>query len=119
MSGPSILHRLLSWLVLLHLLAICLAIGISYVNFGRQLDAFNDERMRRLAEAYADSQTIARVAVPDRRDRTATREPARPRTGRGGVKTLPPAAASMRAVPSPSPEAPPVTMNTLPSICIR
>ncbi|MDM0029523.1 sensor histidine kinase [Variovorax saccharolyticus] len=59
MSGPSLLRRLLSWLVLLHLLAICLAIGISYVNFGRQLDAFNAEHMRRLAEAYVDSQTIS------------------------------------------------------------
>ena len=34
------------------------------------------------------------------------------------MTTLPPAAASMRAVPSPSPEAPPVTMNTLPLISI-
>jgi hypothetical protein len=32
------------------------------------------------------------------------------------ITTLPPAAASMRALPSPSPEAPPVTMNTLPAM---
>ena len=63
MNGPSLLRRLLSWLVLLHLLAIGLAIGISYVNFGRQLDAFNDEHMRRLAEAYAGSRTLS---LPDR-----------------------------------------------------
>ena len=32
------------------------------------------------------------------------------------MTTLPPLAASMRAVPSPRPEAPPVTMKTLPLI---
>ena len=32
------------------------------------------------------------------------------------ITTLPPLAASMRAVPSPSPEAPPVTMKTLPEM---
>ena len=34
------------------------------------------------------------------------------------MTTVPPRKASMRAVPSPSPEAPPVTMNTLPLISI-
>ena len=32
------------------------------------------------------------------------------------MTTLPPFAASMRAVPSPRPEAPPVTMKTLPAM---
>jgi hypothetical protein len=32
------------------------------------------------------------------------------------ITTLPPAAANMRALPSPKPEAPPVTMNTLPAM---
>src|SRR2546429_4629952 len=35
------------------------------------------------------------------------------------ITTLPPSAASMRAVPSPSPEAPPVTMNTRSLICME
>ena len=34
------------------------------------------------------------------------------------ITTLPPLAASMRAVPSPSPEAPPVTIKTLPEMSI-
>ena len=56
MKRPSILRRLLGWLVLLHLLAVCAAVGISYLNFGRLLDAYNDEHMRRLAEAYLDNE---------------------------------------------------------------
>jgi hypothetical protein len=41
-------------------------------------------------------------------------------TCRSAMTTLPPCAASMRAVPSPRPEAPPVTMKTLPamSMCL-
>ena len=35
------------------------------------------------------------------------------------MTTLPPFAASMRAVPSPRPEAPPVTMKTLPAMSMR
>ena len=35
------------------------------------------------------------------------------------ITTLPPSAASMRAVPSPRPDAPPVTMKTLPAMSMR
>jgi len=35
------------------------------------------------------------------------------------ITTLPPLAASMRAVPSPRPDAPPVTMKTLPAISMK
>src|SRR5262245_25187631 len=38
---------------------------------------------------------------------------------RSAIATLPPAAAIMRAVAPPRPDAPPVIRNTLPPICIR
>jgi len=37
---------------------------------------------------------------------------------KSAMTTLPPASTSMRAVAAPNPDAPPVTMNVLPSICM-